>query len=591
LQIVYNRIVEDISSHVFNSDISELLRFWESECDEHNLAPLEAFTRENLSRLWARLMILKRVGDDFEYLHYGPSISAAAGFDMAGKRASHFKGEIGDFFRNDYLECLSKRHPIYITHHSETVSAIVSWERLMVPLTSQDGTEHIACYNQPLDRENFLFDALMEANIDGVALYRPKFGEDGELVDMIYHMVNRHVCESFGMEEADIVGKGLCELFPGAETEALPYYVELLRTGQPCEFERKLQSKDRDIYLLFKATKIQDRVMTIATDITDLREAQQQAEQLLRQSNRDRISLQTLIDVIPMPMFRRDGTGRIDLMNGAYADLLGVPIETLEGKNIEDIYGSETAEEVRTKDKDLLERPGTKQVYERHVLPINGHIGRDVVFHKTSMMLDGDDTPSIVGAAVDVTEEKALRAELETLAATDPLTGIANRRKFMTSLQSELGRSVRYSHPVSLIVLDIDHFKTVNDTYGHDTGDEVIKGVADTIQVGTRKDVDLPARIGGEEFAVLLPETDLDRAFVFAERVRKGIEETMVLHKGNEIGVTVSIGIAGAPFAVGRDSPDDLYARADQALYSSKGGGRNRTTIFQDPARPEIKPD
>jgi diguanylate cyclase (GGDEF)-like protein len=128
--------------------------------------------------------------------------------------------------------------------------------------------------------------------------------------------------------------------------------------------------------------------------------------------------------------------------------------------------------------------------------------------------------------------------------------------------------------------MDIDHFKKFNDTYGHATGDAVLKQVAKTIRDCVRVGLDLPCRYGGEEMVVLLPETDTQGALVTAERIRREIEATALAGpEGEQLRVTISIGIATFPAMA--ETASDLFERADQALYASKHGGRNRSTIYQ----------
>ncbi len=167
--------------------------------------------------------------------------------------------------------------------------------------------------------------------------------------------------------------------------------------------------------------------------------------------------------------------------------------------------------------------------------------------------------------------------ELERLANTDPLTGLANRRQFTGMLERETERAARYSRPLSIVLLDLDHFKKVNDTHGHAAGDDVLRAAAAVLKAACR-DVDLAARIGGEELALLLPETDSGGAEIVAERVREEIEAGR--HRspdGVQFRVTASIGVASS--RGGDESGKDLLQASDEALYAAKDGGRNRVVI------------
>lgn len=303
---------------------------------------------------------------------------------------------------------------------------------------------------------------------------------------------------------------------------------------------------------------------------------------LLRQSERDRLSLQTLIDVIPVPIYRRNDQGRTDLINQAYASLLGRAPDDILGRTPQEIYGQDVANWIEETDQELLVSPQNRHVYERQIFPDNGMPARDVVIYKARMVLDGETRPSIVGAAVDVTEEKALRRKLEQLATTDPLTGLANRRRFMEVAEDEVARAKRYGQVLSLLTLDIDHFKSVNDTYGHDMGDEAIKAVSRVIEGELRDGIDLAARVGGEEFSVLLPSTDRCGAMAVAERIRQKIAATEIQHRGEMISVTASLGLSSwAPLDT-LHSLDDFLIHADKALYAAKNGGRNQTVCFEE---------
>jgi diguanylate cyclase (GGDEF)-like protein len=170
-----------------------------------------------------------------------------------------------------------------------------------------------------------------------------------------------------------------------------------------------------------------------------------------------------------------------------------------------------------------------------------------------------------------------LSEELARLAVTDPLSGLANRRRFMDVLRGEIERSRRSGKPFALLMLDIDHFKRVNDTYGHNVGDKVIIALARTIAAAVRE-IDTAARLGGEEFAVILPETGLAGALVVAERLRLAVQAMDVrAEDGAPFRITVSLG--AAEWSAGA-APEELLRRADSALYASKTGGRNRVTPY-----------
>ncbi len=168
-----------------------------------------------------------------------------------------------------------------------------------------------------------------------------------------------------------------------------------------------------------------------------------------------------------------------------------------------------------------------------------------------------------------------VQASIE-LAVVDPLTGINNRRYFETHLGALVGQAADRGRPLSLMILDIDYFKGVNDTYGHEAGDRVLKGVAERVRKVIRIP-DLVCRLGGEEFVIVMPDTSLECAAKIAERVRAEVERDrfIVGEEGSQIAITVSIGLAERGHDV---EPEGLFRRADRALYRSKTSGRNRVS-------------
>ena len=178
---------------------------------------------------------------------------------------------------------------------------------------------------------------------------------------------------------------------------------------------------------------------------------------------------------------------------------------------------------------------------------------------------------------------EATNRHLESLATTDTLTGLVNRRGLLARLEVEFSRSQRTQHPFALAICDLDHFKHINDTYGHPAGDRVLAAFAATLKDNLRN-IDLAARWGGEEFAIVLPESDVNDALIPLERIRQAVAASRIRHGAQEIQVTVSIGVANYDSATAL--AEHLLERADSALYRAKAGGRNRV-LCAAPALPE----
>lgn len=183
----------------------------------------------------------------------------------------------------------------------------------------------------------------------------------------------------------------------------------------------------------------------------------------------------------------------------------------------------------------------------------------------------------MIGIHTDITERKMLELELTRQAHIDYLTGVSSRRFFMEQAEQELSRAVRYGNFLSVLMLDLDHFKRINDTYGHKIGDSVLKMLAQICRENLR-DVDIVGRIGGEEFAVLLPETNCEAALEAGERLRGAIaSKKLPLDGGLPLRMTVSIGVTTLTST--EDNMDALLNRADKALYEAKTGGRNQVCL------------
>jgi diguanylate cyclase (GGDEF)-like protein len=205
----------------------------------------------------------------------------------------------------------------------------------------------------------------------------------------------------------------------------------------------------------------------------------------------------------------------------------------------------------------------------------NGTYVNDRLAQGELVLRDGDQVK--VGGAIfkfltGGNMEAHYHEEIYRLMTVDGLTQVYNKRYFMETLERELGRSTRYRRELSLVMFDIDHFKKINDTYGHLAGDQVLKTLALTVKGRIRRE-DIPARYGGEEFAIVLPEIDGANARQFAEKIRRLVETTDFFFEGTKIDVTISMGVA----TLDNDTTDAaaLIKRADEHLYEAKRAGRN----------------
>jgi diguanylate cyclase (GGDEF)-like protein/PAS domain S-box-containing protein len=202
--------------------------------------------------------------------------------------------------------------------------------------------------------------------------------------------------------------------------------------------------------------------------------------------------------------------------------------------------------------------------------------GHDILWLSTdSVPLTNPDKHKVVRVVTtfsDITSRLASEQQLKALATTDGLTGIKNHRAFHERLSIEISRAIRYNHGLALIMIDVDHFKSFNDTFGHPAGDTVLASVASILE-GHARATDLAARYGGEEFAVILPETDSAGASALAERIRLAIEQAQWEHRP----ITVSVGVAF--FSLDLADASNFVARADRALYRAKAQGRNQVCV------------
>ena len=270
-----------------------------------------------------------------------------------------------------------------------------------------------------------------------------------------------------------------------------------------------------------------------------------------------------------------DLSARITMLNQRGEEILGYAEAELIGKNwIDTIIPPEHRELVRIRFQQTIagNRPAQKSAADMEVLTRDGK--RRIISWNNNVLrnLQGE----IVGtlsSGVDVTERRHMEAELLRLVATDPLTGLNNRRNLLEAGQREFQLYLRHQRPLSVCLMDIDHFKRINDSYGHAIGDLVLVRLAEICR-STLRTADLCGRFGGEEFVIILPDTPLETACIAAERLRHKLEKEIVDTPAGSVQFTVSIGVASAE--ANHSSIDDVIRMADVYMYAAKNSGRNR---------------
>ena len=262
---------------------------------------------------------------------------------------------------------------------------------------------------------------------------------------------------------------------------------------------------------------------------------------------------------------------RVRFCNERAADLFGATVDDIVGKRAPRLHDDEAARR-RFRDRLDLDR-------RIDALAVEVRTGRDTSFWSllnARTLVSGGET-LVMLTLTDVTEQKRVEDQLRALATTDALTGTLTRRHFFDLAELEWVRSTRHRHPLCVALIDVDHFKSVNDRYGHGMGDEALRLVAETVRGKLRRH-DLLGRYGGDELALLFPETPLDGARQVSDRIRQAVSEIQLTHGGEPVKLTISAGL------VARRQDEILTAacgRADAALYQAKDSGRDRVVDAQ----------
>lgn len=391
----------------------------------------------------------------------------------------------------------------------------------------------------------------------------------------IFESINPTHEKLTGLRNDAIAGKQASEFLPAELAEAVERnYRRCLEKAATIEYEEMIPFEGRETWWMTRLTPLMDddgrveRIIGSSTHISRLKRAEQTASSYAS-------FIATLMDTLPVPVFYKDRNLKYIGCNRAFEQFLGRDKMQIIGKSVYELSPGEFAEEYDRQDRELLESRATQR-YQSRVANADGLV-REVVFTK-EVFYDADGNVSgIVGTIADITERIAAEEILKDLSLKDELTGLYNRRGINQILPAEFSRSVSAGLPITIVMIDIDHFKKYNDRYGHQAGDRCLHDVAAAIQSSLVRTDDRAGRYGGEEFIVILSNTDQDGAMVVANRIKAAVARLAIPHENNAAApiVTVSIGYSVRRPLPG-DNADSLVHEADRWLYEAKHHGRNR---------------
>lgn len=375
-----------------------------------------------------------------------------------------------------------------------------------------------------------------------------------------------------GFTRADVLGKTILDVNIWKNPADRQKFIALITEQGHCDnLEAVFQRKDgsQAIGMVFAKIILMQGVPHIISVTRDI-SLYKQAEDEKKKADAWLRLLSMAIDQSPVTTVITDLAGNIVFTNPKFTELTGYTAEEALAQNPR-ILKSEDTPSTNHNDLWLKLTAGLSW----HGVFRNRKKNGDLYWESAVISPVKDEAGNVthyLSVQEDISERKRLEEELQNRAVTDELTGIFNRRHLLELAPGEIKRAMRLKHPLSIALIDIDHFKHLNDTYGHAVGDQVLLAFTKTCQKNIRE-IDIFARFGGDEFVLVFPATKLDQAFEVVERVRRDLTAQVLEFNGKPVSITISSGISGL---VGEAATlDSLLERADQALYRAKAAGRN----------------
>jgi diguanylate cyclase (GGDEF)-like protein/PAS domain S-box-containing protein len=375
-----------------------------------------------------------------------------------------------------------------------------------------------------------------------------------------YMDVNEVYCRLSGYTREELLSMRISDLDADETPDETANRIRQLIEAGSARFESHHRRKDGSLWHVeVNATYHDDGEGKIYAFIRDITE-RKLAERAL-------LITQFSLEHAAEPIFWANASGRIVNVNDAACRKLGYTRDELLQMTISDVDG--------VQDQDRYERFVYELAEKKASTFETTHLtkaGVPISVEVTVNYLDFEGEILLCGFARDITERKQLQDELRQLATTDELTGLANRRHFMELAQTEYRRAQRFQHPLSIALIDIDHFKDINDSFGHSAGDQVLRSMAEVFLKNVRE-IDVLARLGGDEFVLLLPAANGLQAYEVVERARTALQSQPISVNDASVTIRISAGIASL---TQDETFDGFMIRADQALYRAKESGRNR---------------
>ena len=525
------------------------------------LPPYEQVVLGSLGRLADRLMLVRTApGADAQILQAGRAVGEWLGCDVHGKPVRDLPPESVVAVREAIRQALDSCAPAYSSIHRARDGIVETYELLALPMSCRWGAPLVAIYVEEQRARYNLVDAIFRSTEDGILALAAIRDTGGHVTDFQIVALNDATLRQLHTRRDDLLWRRFSELTSGLNSPGMMQRLASVHeTGRPDQIELLLSFGEDVAFFRVGISAVDDLISITLADIGEMKRREE--------------SIKLLFDGNPVPMWLFDPESLNFLsVNDAAVVHYGYPRERFVAMQLPDIW----PEDEREAHLRFVQSIGAS--YEsgrswRHLRADGSEI--EVLTYGRRLTFNG--RIAVLVCVIDVTERRQAEARIAYMAHHDALTGLPNRARFGEYLEETLTRAGRGGAPLAVICLDLDQFKSVNDSLGHPIGDELLRAVAARLTRGVSAD-DLVARLGGDEFAIVVPNAGPDAAGALAGRVVTALGLPYNI-QGHEIVGGASVGIALAP-GDGMTA-EALLRNADMALYRAKFDGRGRFRFFE----------